>query len=35
VLPLVLWDCMYDEQDVAWHMDDTGSEGGSVGLHMQ
>jgi tRNA pseudouridine38/39 synthase len=35
VLPLMLWDCMYDEQDVAWHMDKAGSEGGSVGLHMQ
>jgi tRNA pseudouridine synthase len=34
-LPLMLWDCVYDEQDVAWHTDKAGSEGGSVGLHMQ
>jgi tRNA pseudouridine38/39 synthase len=34
-LPLVLWDCVYDEQDAEWRTDDAGSEGGSVGLHTQ
>jgi tRNA pseudouridine38/39 synthase len=34
-LPLVLWDCVYEEQDVGWRTDDAGSEGGSVGLHTQ
>ena len=34
-LPLVLWDCVYEEQDAGWRTDDAGSEGGSVGLHTQ
>jgi tRNA pseudouridine38/39 synthase len=34
-LPLVLWDCVYEEQDAGWRTDDAGSEGGSVGLHRQ
>ena len=34
-LPLVLWDCVYAEEDVPWRTDDAGSEGGSVGLHTQ
>ena len=34
-LPLVLWDCVYAEEDTPWRTDDAGSEGGSVGLHTQ
>ena len=34
-LPLVLWDCVYAEEDAPWRTDDAGSEGGSVGLHAQ
>jgi len=34
-LPLVLWDCVYAEEDALWRTDDAGSEGGSVGLHTQ
>lgn len=34
-LPLVLWDCVYAEEDAPWRTDDAGSEGGSVGLYKQ
>ena len=34
-LPLVLWDCVYAEEDTPWCTDDAGSERGSVGLHTQ
>ncbi|KAI0299059.1 pseudouridine synthase [Multifurca ochricompacta] len=34
-LPLVLWDCEYAPEDAGWRTDDTGSDGGSVGLHSQ
>jgi tRNA pseudouridine38/39 synthase len=34
-LPLVLWDCVYAEEDAPWRTDDAGSEGGSIGLHTQ
>lgn len=34
-LPLVLWECAYDAEDVPWRTDDAGMEGGSVGLYSQ
>jgi tRNA pseudouridine38/39 synthase len=34
-LPLVLWDCVYAEEDTPWRTDDAESEGGSAGLHTQ
>ncbi|KAH9976869.1 pseudouridine synthase [Lactifluus volemus] len=34
-LPLMLWDCTYDDKDVPWRTDDAGLDGGSVGLHTQ